>query len=114
MRRREDNKMMSDTEFGLLVDSKKKSGAIAALLNLVLPGAGYAYCGRWFLGIIAFFFTVLMILVSLGFAALAVWLILITDGFLCASRYNKKLIERMIEERQKERARGAPILDSVG
>jgi hypothetical protein len=91
--------MMSDTEFLLLVDSKKKSGPVAALLNLFLPGAGYDYCGRWVLGIVAFFMVVAMFVVSLGFAAVGIILILLIDGFLCAGRYNKELVARMIEER---------------
>jgi hypothetical protein len=91
--------MMSDAEFTLLVDAKKKSGIVAALLNLVLPGAGYAYCGRWILGIFAFFMVVGMFVASFGFAAFGIALIMIIDGFLCAGRYNKELVVRMIEER---------------
>lgn len=96
--------MMTDAEFTMLIDSKKKSGGIAALLNLCFPGAGYMYCGRWFLGIIAFFIVVGMFIASLGLAIFGIWLILITDGFLCASRYNKDLVQRMIQDRQAERA----------
>jgi ABC-type multidrug transport system permease subunit len=91
--------MMSDAEFLLLVDSRKKSGVVAALLNLFLPGAGYAYCGRWVLGIVAFCMIVGMLVVSLGFAAVGLALLLIIDGFLCAGRYNKLLIATMIQER---------------
>jgi hypothetical protein len=91
--------MLSDAEFLLLVDSKKKSGPVAALLNLFLPGAGYAYCGRWVLGIVAFFMVIAMLVASLGFAAVGIALILLIDGFLCAGRYNKQLVVRMIGER---------------
>jgi ABC-type multidrug transport system permease subunit len=91
--------MMSDTEFQMLVDSKKKSGVVAAILNLVIPGAGYVYCGRWVLGIVAFFLVIAMFVASFGFAAVGIALILIADGFLCAGRYNKLLVERMIQER---------------
>ena len=84
---------MSDTEFTLLVTSKRKSGIVAALLNLVIPGAGYAYCGRWVLGSFAFIMVVGMFVVSCGLAAFGIVLILIIDGFLCASRYNKLLVE---------------------
>jgi len=90
---------MSDAELLLLAESRKKSGAVAALLNLFLPGAGYAYCGRWMLGIIAFVFVVVMFVASLGFAAIGLVLLLVIDGFLCASRYNKKVIETIIRER---------------
>ena len=57
---------MSDAALLLLVESRKKSGWLAALLNLFLPGAGYIYCGRWILGIFAFFFIVALVLVSFG------------------------------------------------
>lgn len=90
---------MSDAELLLLVESRKKSGWLAALLNLFLPGAGYMYCGRWFLGIVAFFFVVAMFVVSLGFAAVSIVFILIIDGFLCAGRYNKNLITQILKER---------------
>lgn len=90
---------MSDAELLLLVESRKKSGWLAALLNLFLPGVGYMYCGRWFLGIVAFFFVVAMFVVSLGYAAVGIVFILIIDGFLCAGRYNKNLITQILRER---------------
>jgi ABC-type multidrug transport system permease subunit len=98
---------MSDAELLLLAESRKKSGAIAALLNLFLPGAGYAYCGRWALGIIAFFFVVAMFVVSLGFAAFGLVLLLVIDGFLCASRYNKQVVENLLKERAELQRSGA-------
>ena len=90
---------MSDAELLLLVESRKKSGGIAALLNLFLPGAGYIYCGRWLLGIFAFFFVIAMLIFSLGFAAIGIVLMLVIDGFLCAGRYNKDLINSVLKER---------------
>ena len=91
---------MSDATLLLQVEARKKSGWLAALLNLVIPGAGYVYCGRWFLGIIAFFFVIAMFFVSLGYAAVALVFILIVDGFLCAGRYNKNLILKVIAEEE--------------
>ena len=90
---------MSDAELLLLVESRKKSGFVAALLNLFIPGAGYVYCGRWILGIIAFFFVIAMVLASLGFAVIPIILLLIIDGFLCAGRYNKNLVTEIIKVR---------------
>jgi hypothetical protein len=90
---------MSDAELLLLVESRKKSGGIAALLNLFLPGAGYIYCGRWILGIIAFFFVIALAIFTAGLGAIPLILLLVIDGFLCASRYNRRLIERIIKER---------------
>lgn len=96
---------MSDATLLLRIEAKKKSGALAAAMNLVVPGAGYAYCGRWILGIIAFFLIVGMWLVSAGLATIPIWLLLIVDGFLCAGRYNKKMIEAVLLE---EAGKAAP------
>lgn len=90
--------IMSDAALLLLVESRKKSGWLAALLNLFLPGAGYIYCGRWILGIFAFFFIVALVLVSFGLGAIPVALLLVIDGFLCAGRYNRKLIEQILKD----------------
>lgn len=90
---------MSDAELLLLIESKKKSGVIAALLNLVIPGAGYMYCGRWLLGIFAFFFVIGIAIITAGIFAFGLVIILVIDGFLCANRYNKTLITKTIKER---------------
>ena len=97
---------MGDAELLLMVESRKKSGVVAALLNLVLPGAGYMYCGRWILGIFAFLLVVALFLISLGAFAGFLALMLILDGFLCAGRYNRKLIERILAERAAARPQG--------
>lgn len=90
---------MSDIETLLLVESKKKSGAIAALLNLVFPGAGYVYCGNWVLGIIAFLLVVSLAAVTMGVALIGLTPMLVVDGFLAAARHNKKMIESVIKEK---------------
>ena len=87
----------------LQFEAQKKSGWLAAFLNLVFPGAGYAYCGRWILGVIVF---VLFVAVATG--TLEQWLpvpitlvgllpIVFIDGFLAAGRYNKDLMTRILE-----------------
>jgi hypothetical protein len=90
---------MSDTELLLLVESRKKSRFVAILLNLFLPGAGYMYCGRWFLGIVAFFFVITLVIASWGLAAFGLIAVLVIDGALCAGRYNRKMTEQLIKER---------------
>jgi len=105
---------MSDAELLLMVEARKKSGVVAALLNLVLPGAGYMYCGRWILGIFAFLFVVTLFLISLGYFAGFLALVLILDGFLCAGRYNRKLIERVLAERAAARPQGFADGGSAG
>lgn len=102
---------MSDAELLLVVEARKKSGLVAALLNLFLPGAGYIYCGRWILGIVAFIFTVALIIYSLGIAVVGVVLMLIIDGFLCAGRYNQNVIKQALHERAS--GEGAPVPNPV-
>lgn len=82
------------------LEQKKKNGLLAAGLNLVLPGAGYVYCGRVILGIGAFILAGLIILVY-PYGAIVVWLVVIIDGFLYADRYNKKL-EKEIKSQMKK------------
>jgi hypothetical protein len=87
----------------LQFDAEKKSGWLAAFLNLVCPGAGYAYCGRWILGAFVF-----LLFVALATGTLEQWLpvpitflgllpIIFIDGFLVAGRYNKNLMTRILE-----------------
>jgi hypothetical protein len=90
---------MSDTELVLLVESRKKSRFVAILLNIFLPGAGYMYCGRWILGIVAFFFVILLVVVSLGVAAIGLYIVLIVDAALCVGRYNRRMTEDLIRSR---------------
>jgi hypothetical protein len=61
-----------------------------------VPGAGYFYCVRYVLGTFVFFFIVGLWVVTLGVAAFFTWLPLAIDGFLCAGRYNRALIDRTI------------------
>jgi TM2 domain-containing membrane protein YozV len=80
----------------LLYESRKKSGWVAALLNLLLPGVGYMYCGNVVLGIVAFVFAVFLLVITLGLAAPIIVLILVVDGFLCADRHNRKLVNQLV------------------
>ncbi|MDB5957513.1 hypothetical protein [Ramlibacter sp.] len=90
---------MSDAELLLLVESKKKSGWVAAFLNLVVPGAGYMYCGNWILGLVAFLFAVVVLVVTLGAGAAVVYPVVFIDGFLAAGRANKNMIQKLIADR---------------
>ena len=69
-----------------------KSGLVAAILNLMIPGLGYMYCGRIFLGIFAFILTVVIVVGTVGVGALIMYPILIIDGFLCAGRANRRIV----------------------
>lgn len=92
------NQMDRTTAEVMLLEARKKSGWLAAFLNLVLPGAGYAYCGRWFLGIVAFFLVIAIWVVSFGLAGGAISALVFIDGFLAAGRYNRKLTEKILAE----------------
>ena len=83
------------------LEKKRKSGALAAGLNLIIPGAGYIYCGRVILGIAAFILTVLLVLTLFPYGAITIWIVLIIDGFLCADRYNKKLDIKIESQKKK-------------
>lgn len=76
-------------------DANKKSPWVAALLNLVLPGAGYIYCGSVALGIVAMLFSGVLLVVTLGIAGFILYPILIVDGVFAAGRTNKKLAEQL-------------------
>lgn len=74
-------------------EAQKKSGAAAAFLNLILPGAGYIYCGRWDLGILCLF----ILFAFFGFTYVILMPVGVIDGFFCAHRFNKKLAKELHE-----------------
>lgn len=86
----------------LLFGAQKKSGWLAAFINLVFPGAGYAYCDRWGLGV--FVFVLYMAIIVVGSKGLGLGLITpvglmpitFLDGFLVAAQYNKTLMDNII------------------
>gem|GEM_PF-3271991 len=80
--------------------NKRKSGALAAGLNLVLPGLGYIYCGMYVIGLLAFPFFLFLMLGSFFIGLIPLWGILVIDGFLAAGRYNK-IIESKIQSKMK-------------
>jgi hypothetical protein len=87
----------NDARLMLLVESKKKSGWIAALLNLFLPGVGYMYCGLVILGIFAMLFTIVVGAMTLGYGLVVITPMLFIDGFLAANRHNKKMLKELIK-----------------
>jgi len=94
---------MNDVNTLLLVESRKKSPAVAALLNLFIAGAGHMYCGEWITGIVTFFIVVVVAVISAGILVIPLALLLIADGILAAGRYNKKVIKTvMAEQAEKE------------
>lgn len=94
-----------DVGLMLLIESRKKSGWLAAFLNLVFPGAGYMYCGRPLLGVVVFLFMGAVFVFTLGLLAWVFMPILFIDGFLCAGRHNRELVEEVLRERASTQAR---------
>ena len=92
------NHVSNDARLSLLAEFKKKSGWIAAFLNLLFAGAGYMYCGRVILGIFVFILTVIIASTTFGIGLLIIAPILFIDGFLAAGRYNKKMMAELIEK----------------
>jgi len=89
---------MSDAELLLLVESRKKSGIVAALLNLFLLGSGYIYLGKWITGIIIGLFLIFMVITELGWPMFGLLVFIFVDGFLEAKKYNNKVISDTIRE----------------
>jgi TM2 domain-containing membrane protein YozV len=77
-------------------ESEKKSAFAAAILNLVLPGAGYMYCGYVGLGIIAMAFCLVLTVCTLGAALIIIEPVMLIDGILCAGRANKALAAKIL------------------
>lgn len=79
----------------LAYESQKKNGWLAALLNFLVPGVGYGYCGRWGLAVVVFLLVVSVSIVTFGVAWPFLALIMFVDGFLAAGRYNKLLAQSL-------------------
>lgn len=86
---------MTDANKMLTYESHKKSGWLAGLLNLVIPGLGYGYCGRWVLGLFAFVFVIAASLATFGVAWPFLAVLIFVDGFLAAGRHNKDLARQL-------------------
>lgn len=89
---------MSDAPILLRVEAQRKLGWVAALFNLFLPGAGYLYCGRWFLGLVAFSIWVAICVATQGTLWLPIALLLFVDGFRCVAKYNKRVINEVLTD----------------
>jgi hypothetical protein len=74
---------------------RKKSGLAAAIMNFLILGVGYMYCGSWVLGILAFLVTLVVVVATLGYGLFIMVPILIIDGFLAAGRANQRLLQEL-------------------
>jgi hypothetical protein len=79
----------------LYFEARKKSAATAAILNLVIPGLGYMYCGNIILGIVVFFLVVGLAVFTLGISLFVSTPVMIIDGVLAAGRANRNLAQRL-------------------
>jgi hypothetical protein len=92
---------MSDAELLLQVESRKKSGIVAALMNLFLFGCGYFYLRKWIYGIFMGGIALTLIIMDMDAAAIGFLIWMFIDGFLEANSYNKKVIEDALKEIRK-------------
>lgn len=80
---------------------KEKSVPVAILLNIIVPGVGYMYIGRVFLGLICFFIMGTVLLFSMATVVLAVpvWFfcqfIMAIDMISLNSSRNRKQLKSM-------------------
>lgn len=89
---------MSNTSEQLLIASTmKKSEGVACVLNFFVPGVGYAYCGRVFLGIFVFLLVTVFSISTMGLLLPVFMIVCAIDGVLSVRRYNKQLIQRAID-----------------
>ena len=72
-------------------EAQKKNGFAAAIINFIIPGVGYIYCGNIILGIVVLLISIALLIFTLGLAWFVIAPIVVIDGFLCADRHNKKL-----------------------
>ncbi|HTJ78499.1 MAG TPA: hypothetical protein VL357_05845 [Rariglobus sp.] len=76
-------------------ESRKKSGLVAAILNIVIPGAGYMYCGNVILGLFAMAVCLAILICTAGLAYFIIGPVMIIDGVLSAGRANRLLAKRL-------------------
>lgn len=91
------------------IKSKEKSGRVAALLNIPLPGLGYLYAHSWIMMIVApalMYHVIFRVDIAIVWIFVA-WLAFIYDGSLAAGRYNKRLYKKAAKEERKEREQAA-------
>ncbi len=79
----------------LEIEVQKKSLAIAGLLNLLIPGAGYFYVAKPVWGIILVVATTVALFYSPA-SVTALYLLSIVGSIYYADKYNKKLLEEAL------------------
>jgi len=94
----------------MLYDSQKKSAWLAAVMNVVIAGSGFLYCGERFkallvnlvfvaIGIMAseYEWDVQTTLTYIEYAIVLMWPLVFIDGFIVARSYNQKLMMRILQ-----------------
>ena len=81
--------------------AKEKSTLLAIGLNLLLPGAGYIYMGKWFQGIFAFLLTFGIFFAGIIFG-ISFWLmieiIMVIDMLILSKKNKKKFVAENIKK----------------
>lgn len=79
-------------------EAEKRNGFAAAVLNLIIPGVGYAYCGNYLTGILSFIIWGVLMIMTLGFAHLFLAPLFVIDSFFWCNRHNRRLYKKLIQE----------------
>ncbi|MFZ5467099.1 MAG: zinc ribbon domain-containing protein [Pseudomonadota bacterium] len=81
---------------------KEKSLPLAIGLNLLLPGAGYMYMGKWVVGVFACFLIFMIYLSSALFLAVPAWLVMNIimgiDMLILNNKNKKKVVEQNMKK----------------
>lgn len=82
--------------------AKEKSLPLAIGLNLLLPGAGYMYMGKWIVGIFACLLIIMIYLSSALLLAVPTWLgmniIMGIDMLILNNKNKKKVVEQNMKK----------------
>ena len=82
--------------------SKEKSGRVAAIINIFLPGIGHFYAGSWIMGVIFMVAVALLLTQVNAIAGIVAWLVAVFDGSMAANRTNKRMYKKAAKQAAKQ------------
>ena len=80
--------------------AKEKSLAVAGLINILIIGGGYFYVGNYVWGTIIFIAAVLAFIYAPE-ALTGLWILAIVGSIYAAHKYNRKLFEDVLSEKNQ-------------
>lgn len=78
----------------ILLTNMQKSAGIAAILTIIIPGAGHMYVGHVIKGII-YLFIVLISMVAFPLVGLLLYVCILIDAIVTVNADNKRLYEEL-------------------